>query len=129
MIPNASLQLRSLSNGNLEHVILSLNPKVRTHVRTLEYPIRLKKVILLRFHSWYIWRVHQILKCRCAGVLAGHPLDTIKVRLQAENSKYRGAWHTLTCIIKEEKVVLKYLWVDSWVIQGIGIAIFWYRNH
>jgi hypothetical protein len=116
-----------VSYGNLEYVIK--NPKVRTHVRTLEYPIRLKKVLLLRFYRWYIWRVNQILNCRCAGVLTGHPFDTIKVRLQAENSKYRGSWHTLTCIIKEEKVGLKYLWVDSWVIQGIGIAIFRYSNH
>jgi solute carrier family 25 carnitine/acylcarnitine transporter 20/29 len=50
------------------------------------------------------------IKGRCAGVLTGHPFDTVKVRLQAENSKYRGTWHTVTSIVKEEKVMLTIDW-------------------
>ncbi|ETN80212.1 hypothetical protein RB195_015011 [Necator americanus] len=40
-----------------------------------------------------------------AGVLAGHPLDTVKVRLQMQNpgSKlYRGTWHCFKTIIRKE---------------------------
>ncbi|KAI6225208.1 Mitochondrial carrier protein [Aphelenchoides fujianensis] len=40
-----------------------------------------------------------------AGVLAGHPLDTIKVRLQTQKmGTYRGITHCFTSIVKEEKV-------------------------
>lgn len=42
-----------------------------------------------------------------AGVLAGHPLDTVKVRLQtqcASNPTYRGTVHCFTTIAKAEKV-------------------------
>ncbi|EYB95127.1 hypothetical protein Y032_0163g3468 [Ancylostoma ceylanicum] len=42
-----------------------------------------------------------------AGVLAGHPLDTIKVRLQTQNSAsklYRGTWHCFKMIIQKEGV-------------------------
>ncbi|KAI9091139.1 mitochondrial carrier domain-containing protein [Phlyctochytrium arcticum] len=42
----------------------------------------------------------------CAGVLAGHPLDTIKVRLQSQTAggrQYRGAFHCMTSIIREER--------------------------
>uniref|UniRef100_A0A914H0R9 Mitochondrial basic amino acids transporter n=1 Tax=Globodera rostochiensis TaxID=31243 RepID=A0A914H0R9_GLORO len=40
-----------------------------------------------------------------AGVLAGHPLDTVKVRLQTQNSHspiYRNTFHCLTCIVRNE---------------------------
>lgn len=39
-------------------------------------------------------------------MLTGHPLDTVKVRLQAEKSVYRGSWHAFTSIVKEEKVLM-----------------------
>ncbi|CAL1284411.1 unnamed protein product [Larinioides sclopetarius] len=41
----------------------------------------------------------------CAGVLVGHPFDTVKVRLQTQDSNnkiYRGTFHCLTTIIKQE---------------------------
>ncbi|VDK54319.1 unnamed protein product [Cylicostephanus goldi] len=40
-----------------------------------------------------------------AGVLAGHPLDTVKVRLQMQNpasKMYRGTWHCFRKIIQKE---------------------------
>uniref|UniRef100_A0A914DIR9 Mitochondrial basic amino acids transporter n=1 Tax=Acrobeloides nanus TaxID=290746 RepID=A0A914DIR9_9BILA len=37
-----------------------------------------------------------------AGVLAGHPLDTIKVRLQTTSGVYRGTWHCFSTIFKNE---------------------------
>uniref|UniRef100_A0A7E4VYD2 Mitochondrial basic amino acids transporter n=1 Tax=Panagrellus redivivus TaxID=6233 RepID=A0A7E4VYD2_PANRE len=39
-----------------------------------------------------------------AGVLAGHPLDTVKVRLQTQTGVYRGTWHCLMMIVKKEHV-------------------------
>ena len=50
---------------------------------------------------------------RCAGVLAGHPFDTVKVRLQAEKSIYKGGWHTFTSIVREEKVGLSIVIIRS----------------
>lgn len=39
----------------------------------------------------------------CAGVLAGQPLDTVKVRLQTQSAgKYRGIIHCMTSIVKKE---------------------------
>ncbi|KAI1705486.1 mitochondrial carrier protein domain-containing protein [Ditylenchus destructor] len=51
-----------------------------------------------------------------AGVLAGHPLDTVKVRLQtqcASNPTYRGTVHCFTTIAKAEKVQGLYKGVSS----------------
>jgi len=40
-----------------------------------------------------------------AGVLAGHPLDTIKARLQTgKPGTYRGPWHCFTSIIKKDRL-------------------------
>ena len=39
----------------------------------------------------------------CAGVLAGHPMDTVKVRLQSTN-KYSGTWNCLLTIVREERL-------------------------
>lgn len=47
-----------------------------------------------------------------AGLVAGHPLDTVKVRLQNQRKglhapgegKYRGSFRSMAIIIKEEKV-------------------------
>lgn len=41
----------------------------------------------------------------CAGVLVGHPFDTVKVRLQTQDSSnkmYRGTLHCLSTIVKQE---------------------------
>lgn len=41
----------------------------------------------------------------CAGVLVGHPFDTVKVRLQTQDSNnkiYRGTYHCISTIIKRE---------------------------
>lgn len=41
----------------------------------------------------------------CAGVLVGHPLDTVKVHMQTQNHlnpMYRNTWHCLTKIAKQE---------------------------
>jgi len=43
----------------------------------------------------------------CAGVVVGHPLDTVKVRLQMQCSKnpaYRGTYHCIQTIVKQESV-------------------------
>ncbi|XP_076321531.1 mitochondrial basic amino acids transporter-like isoform X1 [Tachypleus tridentatus] len=43
----------------------------------------------------------------CAGVLVGHPLDTVKVRLQTQDASkplYRGTFHCISSIIKNESV-------------------------
>eukprot|EP00158_Paraphelidium_tribonemae_P002048 Partr_v1_DN25071_c0_g1_i1_m50912 putative carrier protein len=42
-----------------------------------------------------------------AGVAAGHPFDTVKVRLQSQNASapiYRGAVHCVSTIVKKESV-------------------------
>ncbi|XP_002732621.2 mitochondrial basic amino acids transporter-like [Saccoglossus kowalevskii] len=42
-----------------------------------------------------------------AGVIVGHPFDTVKVRLQiqgASNAKYKGTFHCFSLIIKKESV-------------------------
>ncbi|GMT11065.1 hypothetical protein PFISCL1PPCAC_2362, partial [Pristionchus fissidentatus] len=42
-----------------------------------------------------------------AGVLAGHPLDTVKVRLQTQEAAsklYRGTWHCFSTILQKEKI-------------------------
>ncbi|TMW43463.1 hypothetical protein DOY81_011456 [Sarcophaga bullata] len=44
----------------------------------------------------------------CAGVLVGHPLDTVKVHLQTQDPKhpkYRGTFHCMSTIEKQEKIV------------------------
>jgi hypothetical protein len=51
--------------------------------------------------------------------LAGHPFDTVKVRLQAEKSIYKGGWHTFTSIIREEKVRLSIVIVRSEVYTKV----------
>ncbi|KAI3635244.1 hypothetical protein MIR68_006810 [Amoeboaphelidium protococcarum] len=58
-----------------------------------------------------------------AGVIAGHPFDTIKVRLQSQNSlkpKYSGTLNCLLTIIKEEKILGLYKGISS---PLIGVAI------
>ncbi|XP_059471368.1 mitochondrial basic amino acids transporter [Neocloeon triangulifer] len=43
----------------------------------------------------------------CSGVLVGHPLDTIKVRLQTQdfrNPVYRGTFHCFKTIVEKESV-------------------------
>ncbi|GMT11066.1 hypothetical protein PFISCL1PPCAC_2363 [Pristionchus fissidentatus] len=42
-----------------------------------------------------------------AGVLAGHPLDTVKVRLQTQevgSKLYKGTWHCFATIVRQEKI-------------------------
>ena len=41
----------------------------------------------------------------CAGVVVGHPFDTIKVRLQTQdplNPKFKGTWDCLSKTVKNE---------------------------
>lgn len=41
----------------------------------------------------------------CAGVLVGHPFDTVKVRLQTQDPNrmiYRGTFHCITTIVRKE---------------------------
>ncbi|KAK7074734.1 hypothetical protein SK128_021830 [Halocaridina rubra] len=43
----------------------------------------------------------------CAGILVGHPFDTVKVRLQTQdflNPKYRGTWHCFSDTVQKESV-------------------------
>ncbi|XGW01935.1 hypothetical protein V3C99_014207 [Haemonchus contortus] len=51
-----------------------------------------------------------------AGVLAGHPLDTVKVRLQMQHAGsklYRGTWHCFKTIIQKEGVAGLYKGLSS----------------
>ncbi|KAH7730782.1 Protein C54G10.4 c [Aphelenchoides avenae] len=49
-----------------------------------------------------------------AGVLAGHPLDTVKVRLQTQTTGlYRGTWHCFTTIVRTEHVKGLYKGISS----------------
>uniref|UniRef100_A0A224XGD7 Mitochondrial basic amino acids transporter n=1 Tax=Panstrongylus lignarius TaxID=156445 RepID=A0A224XGD7_9HEMI len=59
----------------------------------------------------------------CAGVIVGHPLDTVKVRLQTQDFKnpvYRGAWHCFKTILKNESVKGLYKGVTS-PLAGVGL--------
>lgn len=52
----------------------------------------------------------------CAGVLVGHPFDTIKVRLQTQSASspmYRGTFHCFTSIVKNESVAGLYKGMSS----------------
>lgn len=43
----------------------------------------------------------------CAGLIVGHPFDTVKVRLQTQSVAkpvYRGTIHCFTTIVKAESV-------------------------
>ncbi|XP_006971746.1 mitochondrial basic amino acids transporter isoform X1 [Peromyscus maniculatus bairdii] len=51
-----------------------------------------------------------------AGVLVGHPFDTVKVRLQVQNAEkpqYRGTLHCFQAIIKQESVLGLYKGLGS----------------
>jgi solute carrier family 25 carnitine/acylcarnitine transporter 20/29 len=49
-----------------------------------------------------------------AGVLAGHPLDTVKVRLQTSpHGTYRGTWHCFASIVRTENVKGLYKGISS----------------
>uniref|UniRef100_H2ZW17 Mitochondrial basic amino acids transporter n=3 Tax=Latimeria chalumnae TaxID=7897 RepID=H2ZW17_LATCH len=51
-----------------------------------------------------------------AGVLVGHPFDTVKVRLQVQNPEkiiYRGTFHCFQSIIKQESVFGLYKGIGS----------------
>ena len=51
-----------------------------------------------------------------AGVLAGYPLDTVKVRLQTQNPQsalYRGTFHCIRCILKSEGPTALYKGMSS----------------
>ncbi|KAJ3396841.1 hypothetical protein HDU92_001675 [Lobulomyces angularis] len=54
-----------------------------------------------------------------AGILAGHPLDTVKVRLQ-NSGEYRGVVHCLSRIVKEEGFTGLYKGMAS---PLIGVAL------
>ncbi|XP_046387559.1 mitochondrial basic amino acids transporter-like [Ischnura elegans] len=52
----------------------------------------------------------------CAGVLVGHPLDTIKVRLQTQdfrNPQYKGTYDCFKTILRTEKVAGLYKGMSS----------------
>jgi len=52
----------------------------------------------------------------CAGVLVGHPLDTVKVRIQTQdtrNPQYRGTFHCLSTIVRKESVKGLYKGISS----------------
>ncbi|KJH47048.1 putative carnitine/acylcarnitine carrier protein [Dictyocaulus viviparus] len=51
-----------------------------------------------------------------AGVLAGHPLDTVKVRLQMQHAGsklYRGTWHCFKTIVHKEGISGLYKGISS----------------
>ena len=39
-----------------------------------------------------------------ANIISGFPFDSVKVRLQADNCAYRGAWQCFRAIAREEGV-------------------------
>jgi len=58
-----------------------------------------------------------------ASTYIGHPLDTVKVRLQTQsktNPKYKGAWHCFRTILKQEKFRGLYKGVTS-PLAGIAL--------
>ncbi|TPX37983.1 hypothetical protein SmJEL517_g00406 [Synchytrium microbalum] len=55
-----------------------------------------------------------------AGVLSGHPLDTVKVRLQTEPKKYKNTLFTLRTIIREEKAIGLFKGMSS-PLLGAGV--------
>lgn len=60
----------------------------------------------------------------CAGVIVGHPLDTVKVRLQTQDYKnpiYRGTWHCFTSIARNESISGLYRGVTS-PLGGVAIV-------
>ncbi|KAK3927856.1 Mitochondrial basic amino acids transporter [Frankliniella fusca] len=60
----------------------------------------------------------------CAGVLVGHPFDTIKVRLQTQDParpRYAGTLHCLRTMIKEESVRGLYKGVTS-PLAGVSLV-------
>ena len=56
----------------------------------------------------------------CAGIVAGHPLDTIKVRLQQQSSQYRGIVHCFATIVRTEKVAGLYRGMAA---PLVGVAV------
>ncbi|KAG8240355.1 hypothetical protein J437_LFUL000830 [Ladona fulva] len=60
----------------------------------------------------------------CAGVLVGHPFDTIKVRLQTQdfrNPQYRGTFHCFKSILRTEKVAGLYKGMSS-PMAGVAVV-------
>ncbi|XP_061393545.1 mitochondrial basic amino acids transporter [Musca vetustissima] len=60
----------------------------------------------------------------CAGVLVGHPLDTVKVHLQTQdpkNPKYKGTWHCMRTIVAQDKFSGLYRGITS-PMGGIGFV-------
>lgn len=60
----------------------------------------------------------------CAGVAVGHPFDTIKVRLQTQNSanpKYRGTWDCFNQTLKSESVRGLYKGMSS-PMAGVSVV-------
>lgn len=52
----------------------------------------------------------------CAGVIVGHPLDTVKVNLQTQDSrnpKYKGTLHCLTSLVRKEGIRGVYRGISS----------------
>lgn len=59
-----------------------------------------------------------------AGVVVGHPFDTIKVRLQTQNAanpRYRGTWHCFTQTLKGESVRGLYKGMSS-PLAGVSLV-------
>ncbi|XP_034242765.1 mitochondrial basic amino acids transporter-like [Thrips palmi] len=60
----------------------------------------------------------------CAGVLVGHPFDTVKVRLQTQDPvrpRYAGTLHCLRTMVKEESVRGLYKGVTS-PLAGVSLV-------
>ncbi|XP_046663577.1 mitochondrial basic amino acids transporter [Homalodisca vitripennis] len=60
----------------------------------------------------------------CAGVIIGHPFDTVKVKLQTQdyrNPVYRGTWDCFTKILKAESVAGIYRGVSS-PMAGVALV-------
>lgn len=54
----------------------------------------------------------------------GHPLDTVKVHLQTQdvkNPKYRGTWHCMSSIVRQDKLIGLYRGITS-PMGGIGFV-------
>uniref|UniRef100_A0A1B6M8Q4 Mitochondrial basic amino acids transporter n=2 Tax=Graphocephala atropunctata TaxID=36148 RepID=A0A1B6M8Q4_9HEMI len=60
----------------------------------------------------------------CAGVVIGHPFDTVKVKLQTQDYRipvYRGTWDCFTKILKAESVAGIYRGVSS-PMAGVALV-------
>ncbi|KAI8336705.1 mitochondrial carrier domain-containing protein [Chlamydoabsidia padenii] len=66
-----------------------------------------------------------------AGLVVGHPFDTVKVRLQSRElaSRYKGTWHCCKTIIRQEKFLGLYKGMASPAAGVAGVNALVFGSH